>query len=175
MTFIFVWPKTIAGKTDYARCRATSKTNPFVFMSESPRVVFLLYSSMASAAVFDKFTNNEICHFSRSTTCWGKCIHVLWLCAFRQLVRYKCLSKPQRTVMQNVHPYLRTYDSLINYRKQLRRRVSGTRETLRWYQSLVAICRFKNTYRLVHSYPCPNTVRWWSASRNENQWNSTHV
>ena len=30
---------------------------------------------------------------------WGKRIYVLWLYAFRQLVRYKCLSKPHRAAM----------------------------------------------------------------------------
>ncbi|KAK2188512.1 hypothetical protein NP493_130g04018 [Ridgeia piscesae] len=43
-------------------------------------------------------TNNEECQFSRSTTCLGQtytCVMIM----FRQLVRYKCLSKPQHTAM----------------------------------------------------------------------------
>ena len=54
-------------------------------------------------------TNNEECHFRAVQPVWGKCIHVLWLCAFKQLVQYKCLSKPQRIAMQNANPVKDTY------------------------------------------------------------------
>ena len=37
--------------------------------------------------------------FRKVQPVWGKCIHVLWLCAFTQLVKYKCLSKPQRIIV----------------------------------------------------------------------------
>ena len=60
-------------------------------------VMALATSTLLCLAIL---TNNEECHFFRALqhVC-GKRIDVLRLCAFRQLVRYKCLSKPQRTAM----------------------------------------------------------------------------
>ena len=44
-------------------------------------------------------TNNEECHFPRSTTCLGQTYTCVMIMGLSQLVRYKFLLKPQRTAM----------------------------------------------------------------------------